>query len=56
MRALKIRPGAPGRRWVGDMAVHGPEGMRFYTRLKTVTARWPAGIRAGAEYVMPTMR
>jgi malonate-semialdehyde dehydrogenase (acetylating) / methylmalonate-semialdehyde dehydrogenase len=31
----------------GDMAVHGMEGVRFYTRLKTVTARWPAGIRAG---------
>jgi malonate-semialdehyde dehydrogenase (acetylating)/methylmalonate-semialdehyde dehydrogenase len=40
----------------GDTAVYGMEGVRFYTRLKTVTARWPAGIRAGAEYVMPTMR
>jgi malonate-semialdehyde dehydrogenase (acetylating)/methylmalonate-semialdehyde dehydrogenase len=40
----------------GDMAVYGMEGVRFYTRLKTVTARWPAGIRAGADYVMPTMR
>src|SRR4051812_2938002 len=40
----------------GDMSVHGPEGVRFYTKLKTVTARWPTGIRAGAEYVMPTMR
>jgi malonate-semialdehyde dehydrogenase (acetylating)/methylmalonate-semialdehyde dehydrogenase len=40
----------------GDMAVHGGEGVRFYTRLKTVTSRWPAGIRSGAEYVMPTMR
>jgi malonate-semialdehyde dehydrogenase (acetylating)/methylmalonate-semialdehyde dehydrogenase len=38
------------------MAVRGTEGVRFYTRLKTVTARWPAGIRARAEYVMPTMR
>jgi hypothetical protein len=36
--------------------VHGMEGVRFYTRLKTVTARRPTGIRAGAEYVMPTMR
>ena len=27
----------------GDMAVHGPEGVRFYTRIKTVTARWPQG-------------
>jgi malonate-semialdehyde dehydrogenase (acetylating)/methylmalonate-semialdehyde dehydrogenase len=40
----------------GDHYVHGPEGVRFYTRLKTVTSRWPTGIRAGAEYVMPTMR
>ena len=40
----------------GDMAVYGSEGVRFYTRLKTVTARWPTGIRAGAEYIMPTMR
>ena len=40
----------------GDHPTHGPEGVRFYTRLKTITSRWPAGIRAGAEYVMPTMR
>jgi malonate-semialdehyde dehydrogenase (acetylating)/methylmalonate-semialdehyde dehydrogenase len=40
----------------GDMAVHGMEGVRFYTHLKTTTARWPTGVRAGAEYVMPTMR
>ena len=40
----------------GDMYVHGPEGVRFYTRLKTVTSRWPTGIRSGAEFVMPTMR
>jgi malonate-semialdehyde dehydrogenase (acetylating) / methylmalonate-semialdehyde dehydrogenase len=32
------------------------ESARFYTRLKTVTARWPTGIDAGAEYVMLTMR
>jgi malonate-semialdehyde dehydrogenase (acetylating)/methylmalonate-semialdehyde dehydrogenase len=40
----------------GDHHMHGPEGVRFYTRLKTVTSRWPTGIRAGAEFVMPTMR
>jgi malonate-semialdehyde dehydrogenase (acetylating)/methylmalonate-semialdehyde dehydrogenase len=39
----------------GDHAMHGPEGVRFYTRLKTGTMRWPTGIRAGADYVMPTM-
>ena len=32
------------------------EGVRFYIRLETVTARWPIGIGGGAEYVMPTMR
>jgi malonate-semialdehyde dehydrogenase (acetylating) / methylmalonate-semialdehyde dehydrogenase len=31
------------------------EGVRFYTRLKTVTSRWPTGIRAGAEFSMPTL-
>jgi malonate-semialdehyde dehydrogenase (acetylating)/methylmalonate-semialdehyde dehydrogenase len=40
----------------GDHHVHGPEGVRFYTKLKTVTSRWPTGIRAGAEFVMPTLR
>jgi malonate-semialdehyde dehydrogenase (acetylating)/methylmalonate-semialdehyde dehydrogenase len=34
----------------GDHGVYGMEGVRFYTKLKTVTARWPAGIRAGAEF------
>ncbi|MFM7567077.1 MAG: CoA-acylating methylmalonate-semialdehyde dehydrogenase, partial [Betaproteobacteria bacterium] len=40
----------------GDHHMHGPEGVRFYTRAKAVTQRWPAGIRAGAEFVMPTMK
>jgi malonate-semialdehyde dehydrogenase (acetylating)/methylmalonate-semialdehyde dehydrogenase len=40
----------------GDHHIHGPEGVRFYTRMKSVTARWPTGIRAGAEFTMPTMR
>lgn len=39
----------------GDHHMHGPEGVRFYTKLKTITTRWPTGIRAGAEFVMPTM-
>ena len=38
----------------GEMAVHGMEGVRFH--IKTLTVRWPTGIRAGAEYVMSTMR
>jgi malonate-semialdehyde dehydrogenase (acetylating)/methylmalonate-semialdehyde dehydrogenase len=39
----------------GDHAVHGPEGVRFYTRIKTVTSRWPAGIRTGVDTKMPTL-
>lgn len=39
----------------GDHHMHGAEGVRFYTKLKTVTARWPTGIRAGAEYTIPTL-
>ena len=34
----------------GDHYVHGPEGVRFYTRMKTITSRWPSGIRTGAVY------
>jgi malonate-semialdehyde dehydrogenase (acetylating) / methylmalonate-semialdehyde dehydrogenase len=39
----------------GDHAMHGPEGVRFYTRIKTVTARWPTGIRIGVDTSMPTL-
>ena len=39
----------------GDLNQHGPDAFRFYTRTKTVTARWPSGIRAGAEFSIPTM-
>ncbi|MBO1359933.1 CoA-acylating methylmalonate-semialdehyde dehydrogenase [Acetobacter sacchari] len=38
----------------GDHHMHGPEGVRFFTRMKAVTTRWPDGVRAGAEFVMPT--
>jgi malonate-semialdehyde dehydrogenase (acetylating)/methylmalonate-semialdehyde dehydrogenase len=40
----------------GDHYAYGPEGVRFYTHLKTITTRWPTGIRKGAEFVMPTMK
>ncbi|WP_324733124.1 CoA-acylating methylmalonate-semialdehyde dehydrogenase [Pseudomonas paeninsulae] len=40
----------------GDHHMHGPEGVRFYTRMKTVTSRWPTGIRSGSEFSMPTMK
>ena len=38
----------------GDHSVYGPEGVHFYTRLKTVTTRWPTGIREGAVFTFPT--
>jgi malonate-semialdehyde dehydrogenase (acetylating)/methylmalonate-semialdehyde dehydrogenase len=40
----------------GDLNQHGPDAFRFYTKTKTVTARWPSGIKDGAEFVIPTMR
>ncbi|MFN3868176.1 MAG: CoA-acylating methylmalonate-semialdehyde dehydrogenase [Hyphomicrobiaceae bacterium] len=40
----------------GDLNQHGPDSIRFYTRTKTVTSRWPSGIRSGAEFSIPTMK
>jgi malonate-semialdehyde dehydrogenase (acetylating)/methylmalonate-semialdehyde dehydrogenase len=42
----------------GDVNQHGPEGVRFYTKIKTVTARWPTkgGAREGSSFVIPTMK
>jgi len=40
----------------GDLNQHGPDSIRFYTKTKTVTSRWPSGIKDGAEFVIPTMR
>jgi len=40
----------------GDVNQHGPEGVRFWTRVKTVTQRWPkGGVRENASFVIPTM-
>jgi len=38
----------------GDHAVHGMEGIHFYTKLKTITSRWPKSIKSGPEFVIPT--
>jgi malonate-semialdehyde dehydrogenase (acetylating)/methylmalonate-semialdehyde dehydrogenase len=40
----------------GAHGMHGVEGIHFYTHQKTVTSRWPAGLREGAEFVMPVMK
>jgi len=42
------------RSMFGDHSIYGPEGVHFYTRLKTVTARWPTGIKDGAVFSFPT--
>ena len=39
----------------GDLNQHGPDSFRFYTRTKTITSRWPSGIKDGAEFSIPTM-
>ena len=44
------------RSLVGDQHMHGPEGVRFYTKLKTITSRWPSGVRSDPEFIMPTMK
>ena len=40
----------------GDTNQHGTEGVKFFTKIKTVTSRWPTGIRSGAEFSIPTMK
>jgi malonate-semialdehyde dehydrogenase (acetylating)/methylmalonate-semialdehyde dehydrogenase len=40
----------------GDLNQHGPDSVRFYTKTKTVTSRWPSGIKDGAEFSIPTMK
>jgi malonate-semialdehyde dehydrogenase (acetylating) / methylmalonate-semialdehyde dehydrogenase len=40
----------------GDMHVHGPEGVRFYTRAKVVTARWPEAAPTGKDLAFPSVR
>jgi len=40
----------------GDLNQHGPDAVRFYTKTKTVTSRWPSGTKEGAEFVIPTMK
>jgi len=39
----------------GDLNQHGPDSVRFYTKTKTITSRWPSGIKDGASFVIPTM-
>ncbi|MFP5513432.1 MAG: CoA-acylating methylmalonate-semialdehyde dehydrogenase [Alphaproteobacteria bacterium] len=41
----------------GDLSAYGPDGVRFYTRRKTITQRWPTGgVREGAQFAFPSMK
>ena len=40
----------------GDVNMHGNQSIQFYTKLKTVTARWPKGVRTSTQYAMPNHR
>ncbi|RKR07542.1 malonate-semialdehyde dehydrogenase (acetylating)/methylmalonate-semialdehyde dehydrogenase [Kushneria sinocarnis] len=40
----------------GPLHMHGPDGVRFFSRMKTVTRRWPTGLRNSADFSMPTMQ
>jgi malonate-semialdehyde dehydrogenase (acetylating)/methylmalonate-semialdehyde dehydrogenase len=48
--------GGARRSKFGDTQMHGPESIRFWTKMKTISARWPSGIREGAQFTMPTNR
>jgi malonate-semialdehyde dehydrogenase (acetylating)/methylmalonate-semialdehyde dehydrogenase len=39
----------------GDLNQHGPDSIRFYTKTKTITSRWPSGVKDGANFNIPTM-
>ena len=49
-------PGARERSLFGDMHVYGEEGVRFYTKQKSVMQRWPKSTDKGAEFAMPTSK
>ncbi|MBV1694093.1 MAG: CoA-acylating methylmalonate-semialdehyde dehydrogenase [Hyphomicrobiales bacterium] len=40
----------------GDLNQHGPDSIRFYSKTKTVTSRWPSGVKEGAEFTIPLMK
>ena len=53
IKAVVLEAKEPG---FGDLNQHGPDSVRFYTKTKTVTSRWPSGVKEGAEFVIPTMK
>jgi len=39
----------------GDLNQHGPDAFRFYSKTKTITSRWPSGVKEGAQFAIPLM-
>jgi malonate-semialdehyde dehydrogenase (acetylating)/methylmalonate-semialdehyde dehydrogenase len=48
--------GGSKRSKFGDTQMHGPQSINFFTKMKTISARWPSGIKEGAQFTMPTNR
>ncbi|NKB59959.1 MAG: CoA-acylating methylmalonate-semialdehyde dehydrogenase [Alphaproteobacteria bacterium] len=48
--------GGSKRSKFGDTQMHGPQSINFFTKMKTISGRWPSGIREGAQFTMPTNR
>jgi len=48
--------GGEKRSLFGEQHMHGPEGVRFYTKLKTITSKWPTGLKTDPDFVMPTLK
>ena len=48
--------GGSKRSKFGDSQMHGSQAVQFYTKLKTISARWPSGIGGGTQFAMPTNR
>jgi malonate-semialdehyde dehydrogenase (acetylating)/methylmalonate-semialdehyde dehydrogenase len=46
--------GGAKRSKFGDTQMHGPESIRFFTKMKTISSRWPSGIKEGAQLAFPT--
>ena len=54
--AVLLHVGGWKRSGFGDLNQHGSDLIRFYTKTKTVTSRWPSGTKEGAQFTIPTMR
>ena len=48
--------GGSKRSKFGDSQMHGPQAVQFFTKLKTISARWPSGAGGGTQFSMPTNR